>query len=120
MKKLLTLPLIAALAFQFTTVASADTIFPTPTPMPSVIPSPVPTFEPGWTPDPEPTSDTAKADQTQKWVLIGSAAVLGLLLLFDHAPAGCSNNDNTIDDDFSTDGAPRRPAVGLTLHFPIP
>ncbi len=82
----------------------ASTLAATPTPMPS---------------DDAPAPVTMKKDQTQTWVLIGSAVVLGVLLLTDHAAGGCYN-PNDDDNLFTTDGLPHRPAIGFTLHFPIP
>ena len=72
MKTLLPLLLISTLALQCPAVATADTTAPIVSPAP--IASPVPT--------------KTKKDQSLTWLLVGSAVVLGVLLLTDHAPGG--------------------------------
>jgi hypothetical protein len=112
---LLTPLLIAMLALQVPLDAFADIPAPTPSPSPNIVQLP---NEPFTVPNDANTPAAATVDHTQTWVLIGSAVVLGILLLTDHAGPGCNND--TSADDFTSDAKARRPAVGLTLHVLIP
>lgn len=106
MKTLLPLLLISTLALQYPAVAGADTVAPT-------VALPAPTASP--------TPPKTKKDQSLTWLLVGSAVVLGVLLLTDHAPGGCYNPND--DDTLFTpidDKRPRRKAVGLAIRLPIP
>jgi hypothetical protein len=105
MRTLPTLLLISTLALQCPAVALADTIAPAATPPPTASPMP----------------PTTKKDHSMTWILVGSAVVLGVLLLTDHAPGGCynPNDDNTLLTPID-DARPRRPAIGLAMRFPIP
>jgi hypothetical protein len=106
MKTLLPLLLISTLALQCPAVATADTTAPIVSPAP--IASPVPT--------------KTKKDQSLTWLLVGSAVVLGVLLLTDHAPGGCYNpeDDDTLFTPIDDRRPVRRRAIGLAIRLPIP
>jgi hypothetical protein len=92
-------------------------VAPAPSPTPDIVQLP---NQPFTVPETPPTVSDGDR-QTMKWLGIAGGAAVLAILLFTRPSPGCNNNADTNDDnDLIGDALPRKPTIGLTLHFPIP